>query len=1787
MSLGEQQIELFQGLIFQAKMDLNNQAIRQELRQSISYLCQNLSSETISQFLIILNDDDIEQIPYLKLFSQSSFYQAYRSLSQAQNLSAETFKGLLNHSHPYQLDSFIQMIKKTPLLIMLQNKEFVLRVLNDQKIDSREELFHYCFQRNLIDHNNCLKLFSVRNIVLFLFYLIDLNRLNILNFENFNQAMAYPRPDRLIDTFNYLETFIQPHNAQIILDIITHHPHIQLIQAVDVSKQDLLFECLSPQYHTHFQKILEADIWNSKNHISLQNLHLLLSLKLDTLESFLQAIKEKALQNPEFDLSTHHEFWWSDRIKTFKLIEEHQLQEHIGFVFHYDKPFSIYQICQLIFSHQPAEEFMHHFAFYENQQAIHETTLHLIPETIASLPLEWREHFKNFSHQIEWCSLRLLEGAPLTLAPLTQSHYMQCLAELRGVSPVDEETVSVLLNKRLPHDFGQSLKMLSQQDLNFLSAKFFNQLICRISRFKNHQAITELLLDLLEKQVLHNEYFEPMMAILDTHSASSPTQKIYFDLLMTALIKLFETHELYLPPNLIDKLHCDLDLLSLYELMNLIISKKVYALPAQYTQVFEMLVHSVNHKLLVSNIKKIQNSLSKEKLGVFILKLLSSSSYSVINQIMSHIHAEQSHFEDILEIFNILPMNLLELNTFTQQYHLFNSKICQLFKNHLFYFSGVFKKLQFLIESGYMDKNDQAFHFKFFQMSSKFETDGFIKILDKYHLVTADQKQSFFRDILKQSNHQEISIIFTFLANFKVDFNCSEFRQAFPVILSSTSPFDAASLFGQLYLFGKFKFLNFEEYKQICQDEKFLGKLVSKFGHFTQLAWIPAVQQSIQAMSSEHARGIRQIINALLQKELLYPQCIGSLEENAIGLSQCQHPQTLLQITQHLKPGQVIRNFNKLFNCDLASLLTFLEGHAVLNEQTLDIFSEYQIDFSQVHPLLRQRIQDAQGDKNNFYSYLMLINLSQKINPEKLIAALDKKPNIMPLLNQISPKEITNIVQAQEIEMLLQQLTHSSIDFKKPEITKFLSAVMESPSPLSAMMLFHFLTPDKIILFSSNDLKKLMRNPHQLNNIIAICSHHIELIKELKIPELYELILMLHEANQPAETIDWYLFLTQNVNFNKNEVLSKIREIQQRHDSQKIKDILTFLSHHQLLSPEVCNILLGQKSLESTLDFLGFLYQHGKLDKYSVTVFLTFRQAKIFFQALLKYQAHLQQKGLVFNAEVIQLLFDMIKHSRATSQILEYFEILYAQFELQDIQLLTVLNQIHQHLRADNFKDIFDVLIKNGVFSLEIIHEFVQKDSNIYQFKKQIVLMHLLYELNPAFTPQEILVFLRTNASDMLLFNLLRYQQFHAFDYAYLRANLLSQQAIWTPLAKFFYLANKLGILNEQLFEEITSLKDIMFNDPRVIDLFLQIRSNFISAINLRQFLKITQDHQTHLDVNSMNRDLIKFCSQLLNHSQNAQNTHTKSVHESTSKSALRLLKRYGRSPMDIEERLENLKSILAENIKQFEKDLQHVENQEDLKDKIFKTKTALRCIQRLIQPDWASCTDDGSGITIIKLLALCIQALHDKAVLFSPFAAAVECLTQGLFDIQRDKNNTNDKSSPDSWICSGGTFNKLIESLSCIHPDCEQIILNLEMATLKFQRLVVIHTKAFLAELPSPRDDKELEEFLKMIQSVKDEDSIIWPRIRNKVAEELFGVYGDYFGTPTDIRMTTLLDYGHIVGSEELKTFVDTLQEAKLLGYQRQKNQFFSAQAEAGADDEELNQLEEERSKTTNSSTH
>jgi hypothetical protein len=1775
MSLGEQQLELFQGLLFQAKTDLHHQRIRPDLRESLETLSQNLNAQNILQFLMIFNQQDIEEKPYFKIFSKSSFYHCYQTLMQANTLSEELLKKLLNHSQLDELCSFLHMINKTFLKQQLNNPDLIALIVNEQKLSLREDLFLFCIQHDLLTHENFLKLFSIRNIVLFLHHLIQLKEYDILTEKNFRQSLSYPRMDKLIDAFKHIEILIQKDNAQLFLDLLMNTPNINLIFQLhikDASEKAIFCECLSPKYHAAIQKLSKSLVFNQQKNFRLKNLLSLLSLPLETLDAFIQQVEKKSKQDLEFDKSCNQPAWWSDMLKTLQLLEEKGLQELIAFILSYDKPFSIHHIVAKMLTQleiQNFQAFMSHFAHFENLQAIEE-----FKKSVLS---------QDFPTELETFSLSVIhspkESLPLPLQRLSQTHYMQCLSAMRSCSQINEDTVSYLLNQPIPYDFCDSLKMIADEAHHFNSAAFFMPMLAKIAEFKNHRAITALFIHLQQEKLIHEHNFENILAIVTGLDKNLNIEQIHQSFFVQFILQICALSGTHLPQNLKDKLYTVSDLSSIYQFINLLLTQKIYSKPSDYLPILDRLMRVKDHQSLLQNIKKIHAVLAPEQLGDFIFKMLTSTQYEAINQILTHIELQQSDLQNILEIFSIVPMNIQELSRFTEEYRLLNSEIIKLFANHSFTYSPAHRELQILIQSGYVDCIPSDLHIQFFKKSNLFDAQRFFKIVDRYQLIPQDEKKSFFIRILKHPCLIEINGFLTFLGNFKVDLNCSEFKDSFEVIINSPSPFDSAYLFGNLYLFGRFKFFSFQEFKDVCKNSQLLNQFLTKFPRYADLALNERVQTGIQALKPEQTQYIRNIISDLIQKDILYPDTLGGLKENLIGLLECQNLQTLHTIIKYLKPNQSLNNFIKLFQCDLEHLLAFLKVYKTLNEEVLDIFTNHQIRFNQAHPLFKKWLQKSYSNQTDFYSNLMLVELCQHINIEQFLHAIETKPDILDILKQVSVKHIQSHSQAREIDKLILQLVQKEFNLKNPELKKLLQAAIESPSPLSSMQLLYRLSPNTLRTFSLNDLKKLMQDPEKLTSVCQTLSHHVEVIQKLSTSEFYEFIFMLHQAQNPLDIFDWYSFLSEVLPLKNSEILRRISEIINHREHPLIRPILEFLKQHQALCPKILNSLMEQRSLESGLDLLQLLHQNGKLDEVTILELLGYRHKKSFLEALVKYQAFLSSRHqMAMNPEMIQHLYSIIKHARDPKSTLHYFEILYTYFQIQDLALLDILQRIHQHLKHEHFQALFKILIKNQSFSIEMINEFLGKNEVNQNFEIHLQLLKFLCDLNPRFSSHEILLILRAPQAPFLHEVLKTYKQLNHYDFELLDASVLKVREIWAPLAKFFHLAKKLNILDESLFQEIIAHKEIMFNHAGFREQFLFLQYQFITGINLRQFLKIAKDHQT--DINLVNTTLLRLCAQLLNHSQNPQSTHLKSVHESASESALKLSKRYNSQLHKKEAIISSLIADIQNNRLKLDGQLVSAINDLKIKDLHFKNTVALRCIDRLNTPYYDSNIDGPSGISVTQMLTLCILGIQDGALLLCSHSEGIASLTEALFDIQRGKNDKNNTSDSDSWICEGGTFNKLAESMSCIHPDCQQRVLNMEFATQKFQRLVIHHTKEFLTQLPTPKNPKELKAFLKLIQSIKDEDSLAWPKIREFVAKELYEEYKTFFESENDLRFTSLLDFGNIVSTKELNPLLDSVQEATLLSYRRQQNQLMVAGSA-----EEDSDLEDEYSKTASSS--
>lgn len=225
------------------------------------------------------------------------------------------------------------------------------------------------------------------------------------------------------------------------------------------------------------------------------------------------------------------------------------------------------------------------------------------------------------------------------------------------------------------------------------------------------------------------------------------------------------------------------------------------------------------------------------------------------------------------------------------------------------------------------------------------------------------------------------------------------------------------------------------------------------------------------------------------------------------------------------------------------------------------------------------------------------------------------------------------------------------------------------------------------------------------------------------------------------------------------------------------------------------------------------------------------------------------------------------------------------------------------------------------------------------------------------------------------------------------------------------------------------------------------------------------------------------------------QSIHTASIHRSISESAIKLWNRYGAelSESNIEESIASIKKYIA-----------------NLPDS-FINKAAKRCIERITRVNYIF-TDPVSKVTLRQLLALSYLARHDKDKRQGSIEDANQQFIQGLYEIQRGYNlsakNVDDRQA-DRPICTAGTFNKLMEKLSGIHPNVELIFMTNETAALKFQILVREEVKNYLQKLSKPETKEGFHSFINLLKQLSEEGiEIIWNRIKPQVSDRLFAEF-------------------------------------------------------------------------------
>ena len=294
------------------------------------------------------------------------------------------------------------------------------------------------------------------------------------------------------------------------------------------------------------------------------------------------------------------------------------------------------------------------------------------------------------------------------------------------------------------------------------------------------------------------------------------------------------------------------------------------------------------------------------------------------------------------------------------------------------------------------------------------------------------------------------------------------------------------------------------------------------------------------------------------------------------------------------------------------------------------------------------------------------------------------------------------------------------------------------------------------------------------------------------------------------------------------------------------------------------------------------------------------------------------------------------------------------------------------------------------------------------------------------------------------------------------------------------------------------------------------------------------------------------------------QSTHNASVHQAVSESATRLANRY--KWMIDGAGLERVISMIQSYVGSLSDDSQ-------------KNKAAKRCVLRITAPDYTF-TDPGSDITTRQLLALTFLAISDGDNQVGSLEDARAQFVEGLYEIQRGYNLSDagvDQGGQDQSICSAGTFNKLIETLQGIHPDCQIRFITKGTASLKLPIVVREEAMRYLAPLANPSTVEELREFTQLMSQVKEDGvAVIWDKIKGNVADRMFDEFGSLYQDRADHSFTGLVETGQYTELPDLCIFQEQVQNSR--GYHQYCSQMLRRSGMFSSPEKSADYLSEHR---------
>ena len=222
------------------------------------------------------------------------------------------------------------------------------------------------------------------------------------------------------------------------------------------------------------------------------------------------------------------------------------------------------------------------------------------------------------------------------------------------------------------------------------------------------------------------------------------------------------------------------------------------------------------------------------------------------------------------------------------------------------------------------------------------------------------------------------------------------------------------------------------------------------------------------------------------------------------------------------------------------------------------------------------------------------------------------------------------------------------------------------------------------------------------------------------------------------------------------------------------------------------------------------------------------------------------------------------------------------------------------------------------------------------------------------------------------------------------------------------------------------------------------------------------------------------------------QSTHTAAIHQSVSQSAKNLFEKFNKQ-LNIAREINNLK----EQITNFQPNAHISDHQK---------QAALRSFEKPIK-----ITDLQSGVSYNQLIALTFIAAKNDEYRHHTFNDYLEAIILALYEVKRGYNlneaGIDDMHEDDATICASGSFNKIVEKMVGILPDCEIKNINSEVIYLKLfsiikSEIINLFTKPNTIILPksteSTDDSTLLDEILIKDASCNQQQSLKTKLINN-----------------------------------------------------------------------------------------